>query len=552
MLLQRLVEFSKRLPSLPSNYIERTLDWFIELDAKGNFKGMVSVSDPMKKQERKRMILPHIMRTSATNPKLLSDNGEYVLGAFGKQKKSNKIMERHESFVEIVRNCAQATNNRDVSAVLRFLENLNEESFDFPDDFDPKHEVTFRVDGRVPFDHSDVRRWWASTFDDPTATEMNCIVCGKKRKPERRHQYNAKGIPAGKSSGNSFVSANRPVFGSYNLKESLIAPTCSECVRKLYQSANSLLTKPESHIRVDPVVYIFWTKEDVGFDGLRLLSNPEPEDVKALIRAVFTSAESPTREDYTPFYAAALTASGARVAVRDWLDTTVESVKKALARYFRLMQIVDFDGSEGKPLNLYKLSGATVRDLKDLPAHVPRGLIHFALTGGRLPNSLLFEAVRRNRAEQSVTHPRAALIKMVMLSHGAFGSKEEDMVQLDNTNKEPAYLCGRLFAVLESVQRYALGSVGANIVDRFYGSASSAPASVFGNLMRGSQAHLSKLRKNKKGLHNHFQKQLEEVAAHLAEFPLKLTLQEQGLFALGYYHQHAYGKPKDGEAKKEE
>lgn len=552
MLLQRLVEFSKRLPYLPPNYIERTLDWFIELDATGNFKGMVSASDLTKKQERKRMILPHIMRTSATNPKLLSDNGEYVLGAVGNQKKSNTIIERHESFVEIVRNCAQATNNRDVSTVLRFLENLNEESFDFPEDFDPKHEVTFRVDGRFPFDNSDVRSWWASTFDDPTATEMNCIVCGKKRKPERRHQYNAKGIPVGQTSGNSFVSANKPVFESYHLKKSLIAPTCSECVRKLYQSANSLLTTPESHIRVDPVVYIFWTKEDVGFDGLRLLSNPEPEDVKALIRSVFTGAESPTREDCTPFYAAALTASGARVAVRDWLDTTVGGVKRALARYFRLMQIVDFDGSEGKPLNLYQLSGATVRDLKDLPAHVPHSLIRLALAGGRLPNSLLFEAVRRNRAEQRVTRPRAALIKMVMLSQGASGLKEEDMVQLDNTNKEPAYLCGRLFAVLESIQRSALGGVGASIVDRFYGSASSAPASVFGNLMRGSQAHLAKLRKTKPGLHVTFQKQLEEIAAHLMEFPLKLTLQQQGLFALGYYHQHAYRKPKDQESKTEE
>ena len=128
------------------------------------------------------------------------------------------------------------------------------------------------------------------------------------------------------------------------------------------------------------------------------------------------------------------------------------------------------------------------------------------------------------------------------------------MVQLDNTNKEPAYLCGRLFALLEKIQREALGSVGASIVDRFYGSASSAPASVFGNLMRGSQAHLSKLRKNekKKGLHGYFQKQLEEIAAHLMEFPLKLTLQQQGLFALGYYHQHAYRKPKDQESKTEE
>jgi len=552
MLLQRLVEYSGRLDLPPSNYLKRVVHWFIELDAKGNFRGMQATGDFKDRQNLKHLNLPHVMRSVAVRSKLLSDNGEYVLGIGREGSKPERISKQHESFVGTVRACAEATGNKGVKAVLNFLENLEIDSFPLPDGFEPSHEITFKVAGRPPVEDSDVRDWWASTFDDDSAERMQCIICGRTRTPERRLQQKIKRIPGGQTAGNAIISANSPAFESYALHESLIAPTCSECAEKFSHAANDLLTKPESHIRVDPVVYIFWTKEDVGFDGLRLLSDPEPEDVKALIRAVFTGAESSIPEDYTPFYAAALTASGARVAVRDWLDTTVGGVKRALARYFRLMQIVDFDGSEGKPLNLYQLSGATVRDLKDLPAHVPRGLIRFALAGGRLPNSLLFEAVRRNRAEQRVTRPRAALIKMVMLSQGASGLKEEDMVQLDNTNKEPAYLCGRLFAVLESIQRSALGGVGASIVDRFYGSASSAPASVFGNLMRGSQAHLAKLRKTKPGLHVTFQKQLEEIAAHLMEFPLKLTLQQQGLFALGYYHQHAYRKPKDQESKTEE
>ena len=552
MLLQRLVEYSGRLDLPPSNYVERAVHWFIDLDAKGKFKGMQPTGDFKDRQNLKHLNLPHVMRSVAVRAKLLSDNGEYVLGTTREGGKPGKVRERHESFVATVRACAEATGFHDVKAALNFLESLDVDSFPLPEDFDPSHEITFRVDGRLPVDHPQVRDWWASTFEDPGAQRMQCIVCGRQRTPEKRLQQKIKRIPGGQMAGNALISANSPAFESYALHESLIAPTCSECAEKFSHAANHLLTRPDTHIRIDPVVYIFWTKEDVGFDGLRLLSNPEPEDVKALIRAVFTGAESPTREDCTPFYAAALTASGARVAVRDWLDTTVGGVKRALARYFRLMQIVDFDGSEGKPLNLYQLSGATVRDLKDLPAHVPRGLIRFALAGGRLPKSLLFEAVRRNRAEQRVTRPRAALIKMVMLSHGASGLKEEDMVQLDNTNKEPAYLCGRLFALLEKIQREALGSVGASIVDRFYGSASSAPASVFGNLMRGSQAHLTKLRKTKPGLHVTFQKQLEEVAAHLAEFPLKLTLQEQGLFALGYYFERPYRKPKGEEAGKEE
>jgi CRISPR-associated protein Csd1 len=81
--------------------------------------------------------------------------------------------------------------------------------------------------------------------------------------------------------------------------------------------------------------------------------------------------------------------------------------------------------------------------------------------------------------------------------------------------------------------------VNATIVDRFYGTASSAPASVFGRLMRGLQPHLSKLERDRKGAWVGLQRRMEEVTRDLGTFPRTLTLQEQGLFALGYYHERA-------------
>ena len=73
------------------------------------------------------------------------------------------------------------------------------------------------------------------------------------------------------------------------------------------------------------------------------------------------------------------------------------------------------------------------------------------------------------------------------------------MEHLDSSNDDPAYLCGRLFALLEAVQRAAIPGTNTTITDRFFGTASSAPASVFGRLLRGAQAHLNKLRKEKRG-----------------------------------------------------
>ncbi len=113
------------------------------------------------------------------------------------------------------------------------------------------------------------------------------------------------------------------------------------------------------------------------------------------------------------------------------------------------------------------------------------------------------------------------------------------MVDVDRGNTNAAYLCGRLLAVLERAQRLAVPGIKATIVDRFYGTASSAPASVFGRLLRGAQPNLSKLERDMPGAYYNLQRQLEDVQHGLSSFPRTLTLQDQGLFALGYYHQRA-------------
>jgi CRISPR-associated protein Csd1 len=98
--------------------------------------------------------------------------------------------------------------------------------------------------------------------------------------------------------------------------------------------------------------------------------------------------------------------------------------------------------------------------------------------------------------------------------------------------------------VLEQIQQAALGrNVNTTIVDRFYGTASTAPASVFGTLLGGAQPHLSKLRRSQReGTANALQSRLEEVLARISNFPRTLKLQEQALFALGYYHQRAHDR----------
>ena len=112
-------------------------------------------------------------------------------------------------------------------------------------------------------------------------------------------------------------------------------------------------------------------------------------------------------------------------------------------------------------------------------------------------------------------------------------------MSLNRESISPGYRLGRLFAELENIQRTALGaSVNATIRDRFFGAASATPASVFPLLLRNTQHHLSRLRKDRPGLARTLEKEVGDIFDGLeTRFPRSLRLEDQGRFAIGYYHQ---------------
>ena len=110
---------------------------------------------------------------------------------------------------------------------------------------------------------------------------------------------------------------------------------------------------------------------------------------------------------------------------------------------------------------------------------------------------------------------------------------------LDEKNTHTAYLLGRLFAVLEYLQGAAQGQTNATVGDRFYGAASTAPVTVFGRLLGLSKHHLAKLRKERTGQAVNLDKTISVIVGLLPaeKFPPTFPMEEQGLFAVGYYHQ---------------
>lgn len=366
-------------------------------------------------------------------------------------------------------------------------------------------------------------------------------MCGRQRPVLKRLQAKLKRVPGGQTAGAALISANAKAFESYGLDASLIAPTCGECAELFTTGLNHLLSHETRCTRLGGAAFVCWTRDEVGdFNPLTIFSHPDPGQVQPLLESVFKRREPPPFDD-TPFYALSLSGSGGRAVVRDWIDTTLGEVRGSLARWFARQRVVGRNGEPAEPVGFYALAAATVHDInKDLSPLTPRALVRAALAGAPLPPNLLSEAVRRNRADQDVTRPRAALIKAVIQSRHDLLPEEDTMMQLDDDNLDPAYRCGRLLAVLESVQYAALGITA--VTDRFYGAASSAPASVFGRLLRGAQPHLAKLERDRPGAYHALHQRLEEVMAGLEGFPKTLDMEDQGLFALGFYHQRAHDR----------
>ena len=545
MLLQRLKEYAdQRMDMPPTLYSETPVRYIIELDAQGRVLNPqpTDTADPAnpKTKRGQRRLMPQITRAVGISPLLLADNAEYTLGLARETSKPERVVACHQAYLSLLDRCIAQTHHPALKAIQVFLNNDPVVQLQLSDDFDRGATMTFRVDGEFPTELDAVKRFWA-TENDPAGRDakvMQCIVCGEERPVLERLQGKVKGVPGGQTAGTSIISANAKAFESYGLEASLIAPTCADCGERFTKAVNELLSDQSSRVIISGAAFIFWTRENVGFDFVTFLSQAEPKQVRELIETVRNGKHMPEVDD-TAFYATVLSGSGGRAVVRDWIDTTVGTVKDNLAIWFQRQNIVDDYGEEPRPLTLYQLAGATVRELKDLPTTTPRALLRAALTGTPLPMGMLYQTVRRNRAEQKVTRQRAALIKLVLLSqHGT--SQENIMAELDLQNTNVAYRCGRLLAVLAEVQRNAIGK--AAIVDRFYGTASSAPAAVFGRLLRGAQPHLTKLERDKPGVANALQRRLEEVMSTLNGFPTTLTLEEQALFALGFYHQRAHDR----------
>jgi CRISPR-associated protein Csd1 len=263
----------------------------------------------------------------------------------------------------------------------------------------------------------------------------------------------------------------------------------------------------------------------------------EDRAVTVLISEVLSAAKEgrpigdvdPKLDPDVRFYILGLSPNNARLAVRFWNVSTFGGLMERIGQHFRDMSMeVQFQRDPEYPAFWQLvLEAAPLRKSENVPPLLAGALTRSILTGLPYPQSFFTAVLGRIRADRVVNYLRAAILKACLVRN----DRMEVPMSLDCERRDPAYRLGRLFALLEKVQKDATNPT-ATIRDRYFGAASATPAAVFPQLLRLGQHHI-----NKAEYGGYTDKLIAEVVDGIDRLPKQLSLQDQGIFTIGYYHQ---------------
>jgi len=448
----------------------------------------------------------------------------------------------------------------------------------------PTDNATFAVrrGGRWVFPLDDERwhDWWRafrSTLKRPakkrrgkavTPARMRCLMTGELMVPERT-QPKIKGLASvgGHSAGDVLAAFKQDSFRSYGLEQAQNAAVSPQAAARYTVALERLIRRGK---RLQHAVIAHWYERpsdaqpdaDLPPELIEMIQGLDDEnqqrDKMAQAKRLLDDWQTPGDVSIemlhrTSFHAYTLSGAAGRVMVRDVIDGPFHALLESHQAWFDELAIVrrDDDTRLAPPPKFYALLAATVRELKDIPAPLEAALWRAALRHETpIPRDALARTLARTRidviAADSPRHARYGLLKAALNRSIRLATTQGDIhpvsQALDENHPDPAYHCGRVMAVLASLQFRALGDVGAGVIQRYYAAASASPAMVLGRLLRNAQFHLNKLDPGRKVW---FEKKIAAILANIEQqFPTNLDLEHQSLFALGYYQQQAHDRTK--------
>lgn len=546
----------------------KEIKWAIVIDSKTGFSGLEELGQPEQKNNRGRnfhkcpdLSQPELISGSTARSHFLVETPGVIalVEVDGQDVKANQ---KHQSFIALL-----AESGKVHSPLAIIADYLNDEAVIrkiqvsiTENKVKPGDKITFRLDGQFPVESDYWHDWWreyrkalkGEPIKQDVADQMRSVLSGDLINPIKTH-LKIEGLAGvgGLSMGDVLIGFDKDAFRSYGLEQSLNAAVSEEDMSAYRAALNDLIKNHSQKLAGTRVVH--WFKEKIAKvdDPLEWLTEPPAMDelnaqhgATKLLGSIKMGERADLSENY--YYALTLSGAGGRVMVRDWMEGQFESLTDNINQWFSDLKIVKKDGDAVAHYPKFlAVLGSTVRDLNDLAAPNSAKLWRVAIHNESIPSYFLFQSLARRKIEiiqdQILNSTGLGLIKAyhVRKYRKEGNSTLADILKpvLNEDFPNPAYQCGRLLAVLAELQRAALGDVGAGVIQRYYASASTTPALVLGRLTRTSQFHLNKL---DPGLAYWYESKIAGIWNRLKETPPKtLSLEDQSLFALGYYQQLA-------------
>jgi CRISPR-associated protein Csd1 len=551
----------------PVGYSREKISYAILLKLDGAVAAVNDIRDTTGKKPAPIMmnVPAGVKRTVGIASNKLWDKTAYVLGVTAGEGK--RTAQEHEAFKATHAALLADTDDAGLLAVRRFLENWTPAQFEENPHFTEEMKdanFVFRPDGVQEYIHDRPAARALVTAAPGGEGDDLCLVTGTRGTAARLHP-SIKGVWGAQSSGASLVSFNLDAFTSYGKEQGANAPVSEEATARYGAALNRMLDKgSRNRIQVGDTTTVFWAdasgaSADAADEAAALFFDPptdreEAGKIKDQLEAVakgLPAAELSTKniDPGTRFYILGLAPNAARLSVRFWFDGTFGDLERRIREHWQDMAIAP--PPKAWPPSARSIVWLTARTKpNEAPSEkdkksvnrISADLMQAILTGGAYPQTLLQTIMARVRAGDRITGLHAAVCKAFIVRNSPL--EEKDMKPgLNPDSLEPAYHLGRLFAVIEQVQRTAHRTkLNSTVRDKFYTTASTAPASVFGTLFSNMKDNVGKIRKENPGLAFYFDKTVGDILNKMSDdWPKTLPLKEQARFTVGYYHQR-FGK----------
>jgi CRISPR-associated protein Csd1 len=574
----------------PFGYKVEQISFAVSIAVDGTLLELTDLRNQAGKRWRpRRMLVPLGERTSGIEPRFLWDNSSYVLGV---SERSKRRANEHEQFVNRQIDIIGTSTDAGLRAIVLFLRKWKHVEFDVRDlnreAIDTN--LVFHLDGDRTFVHerpAAKELWRAHLAQQVAGKEMTCLITGENAPVALTHPK-IRNL-GGPQADTYIVSFNQEAFTSYGKSQNENAPVSERAAFAYTTALNHLLTpyrvddkgRPQyrNRVQIADAATVFWAESHAPAEEelVSALFAPPPDDhadgdnlaaeprfdagAAAKVRDILNQIAkgrplrdvAPELREGTRFFVLGLAPNAARIAVRFWHQDTLGNLTRRFGEHYRDLAIEPSPWRT--PPAIWRLLHETAvqRKTDNIPPHLAGEVMRAILTGGRYPRSLLANVVMRMRSDRDERDPRtnrvrwravnglrAAICKACLNRDARLtGRKEGIPVSLDKSDLNPGYRLGRLFAVLEAAQVAALGNINATIRDRYYGAAAATPTSVFPLLMKNYKNHLKNVRTRKgERLGNWYEKRVGEIVDGLdGVFPRSLSLEDQGRFAIGYYHE---------------